>query len=400
MLKTLFPRPHILISSVIYGGTLMAYYAYYAFCGCTPMTETALPFSIGILMLFALDRVEFYFWKEHLPSLYAVLFFAARVLLFEFIGQYIELVYMAFLYAFLPFVALMQFGNFIGYSTAILVWWVFMTKLFVIYPWWVENIFYIDAVLTFHIMLIFTLIMAHIVHREQVSRIQAEQLFAQLEKTHEQLQHYTEQAEGLAVAQERTRLARDIHDTLGHYLTAISIQMEKALVFHQTKPDESYQALKQSKQLADEALKEVRHSVRNLRESGQRFSLSEALNRMVSHMESQKIQIRLQIEGNEAVLSESAMMALYRAAQEGLTNIQKHALAKTAELYLSFGEDESTLIIRDDGCGFDLTTFETHQQGRYGLRGLRERLHLIGGRLTIQSIPGIMTALQVAVPNK
>lgn len=400
MLKKLFPRPHLIISSVIYGGTFIAYYAYYGFCGCTPMTQTALPFSMGILMLFALDRFEFYVGQDHLPLPYAVFFFVIRVLLFEFIGQYIELIYMSFLYAFLPFVALMQFGNFIGYTTAILSWWVFIIKLFVIYPWWVENIFYIDAVLTFHIMLIFTLVMAQIVHREKLSRIKVEQLFFQLEKTHQELQHYTEQVEELAVAQERTRLARDIHDTLGHYLTAMSIQMEKAMVFYQSKPDSAYTALKQSKQLADEALKEVRHSVRNLRESGRQFSLSEALSRMINHMETQTLHITLQIEGNEEALAESAIMALYRAAQEGLTNIQKHALATTAELHLIFGESESTLIIRDDGRGFDPSDIESDKQERYGLRGLRERLHLIGGKLTIQSVPSLMTTLQVAVPNK
>ena len=125
--------------------------------------------------------------------------------------------------------------------------------------------------------------------------------------------------------EERNRLARDIHDSLGHSLTAVNIQLEKALAYWQRSPDESHQAIRDAKQAASEALQEVRHSVGTLRDPDSRFSLRGALEGLTERMNAQGLPIASTITGDESDYNRSTLVALFRGAQEGLTNVQRHA---------------------------------------------------------------------------
>ncbi len=291
----------------------------------------------------------------------------------------------------------MQLGWKAGSVMAIVVWLLYIFKISLIYPLWIQNIIQIDAILTFHIMLGFTLMMAKVILREQHSRQQAEKLLKALELSNQQLQDYAEQIETLATIQERTRLARDIHDTLGHYLTAMSIQLEKADVFFEQKPDVVRASIRQSKILADEALREVRHSVGMLRSTSPTFSLRQALERMVSRLQSNTVATQLEINGDPDHLSESLLMSLYRVAQEGLTNIQKHAQATEVIVQVAIEPQAVTMLIQDNGCGFKLHRPANQHHG-YGLCGLHERLNLVGGSLQVSSEPGLQTQLKILIP--
>jgi signal transduction histidine kinase len=229
-----------------------------------------------------------------------------------------------------------------------------------------------------------------------------EQAHQELEEAHQQLRLYAGQVEELATAKERNRLAREIHDGLGHYLTIINVQLEKALSYRDRNPDEEEQAVRDAKRLASEALQDVRHSVSTLRAADDAFILTAALHTLVERLRSAQLAVEIQIEGGEEGYSQQALMALFRVAQEGLTNIQKYAHAASALLHLHFGETSATLHLSDDGPGFDLTQLSALRPGRegsYGLQGVRERLELVGGAVQVESSPGQGTRLYVFVPK-
>lgn len=196
---------------------------------------------------------------------------------------------------------------------------------------------------------------------------------------------------------ERNRVARDIHDGLGHYLTAINIQLEKALAFYAKDSAESQLAVQTSKRLAHEALSDVRRSVGLLRERADHFALAPMLVELVELGAGGGPSVALDLSGDEAAFPLAVRMVLYRAAQEGLTNIRRYAGASQANLELRFEADHATLRICDDGVGFVPELAEA--TGGYGLRGLRERVALIGGSLQIQSAPGRGAAVTVVVPR-
>jgi signal transduction histidine kinase len=253
--------------------------------------------------------------------------------------------------------------------------------------------------LVFHLVLllgvVFIFYIAYLIRQERLNRRRAEQLVRDLEESHRQLQAYAAQVAELATTEERNRLARDIHDSLGHYLSVINVQLEKAIAFRERNPAEADQAVRDSKRLASEALQEVRQSVSALRRSPEPFSLAESLRQLVNNAQTGQFSIDLDISGDECGYSRQSLLTLYRAAQEGLTNVQKHAQASRVTIHLHLNGLEASLSIADNGQGFDPALTD----GGYGLRGLQERLELIRGSLKLESTPGQGTRLLITVPK-
>lgn len=250
----------------------------------------------------------------------------------------------------------------------------------------------------FILILAFILSIAYRARREQANRLRVERLLHDLEVSHRQLQAYAEKVAGLAAIEERNRLARDIHDGLGHYLTVINVQLEKAMAFRDRAPEVADQAVRDAKRLAGEALQDVRRSVYSLRNSEEPFSLVQAVTGLVDNMRRSQFSVDMKIEGSEEGFSHQSLMTLYRAAQESLTNVKKHAQASHTTMSLELGDQQASLCISDDGQGFD--TGILHEATPYfGLRGVRERLELVGGTLELDSIPGKGTRLTITVPR-
>lgn len=244
----------------------------------------------------------------------------------------------------------------------------------------------------------FTISLSYQVKRERTNRLRVEKLLDELETSHRQLKTYAEQVAEMATIEERNRLARDIHDSLGHYLTAISIQLDKALAFRERDPKEAELSVSNAKRLAGEALQDTRSSVSALRSTPQPFSLVEKLDNLLQYMCTERFAIELKIEGNEAGFSRQSLTTLYRAVQEGLTNIQKHAQATQATMRLTFGTQQADLLISDNGIGFNPDHLDLNGQ-HYGLRGVRERLEPIRGSFKLDSSPGKGTILFISVPR-
>jgi signal transduction histidine kinase len=228
---------------------------------------------------------------------------------------------------------------------------------------------------------------------EQQARQKAERLTAELEKANVQLAAYATQAEELAITQERNRLAREIHDSLGHYLTTVNVQIEAAKAVMNSDADRALDAMNKAQEMTQKGLTRVRESVAALRESPvSNRPLREAVASLVQEAQSTGIVTEFQVVGEPQTLENKVALALYRAAQEGLTNVRKHAHASRVDVLLEFQPDEVSLEIRDNGVGAE------EPSGGFGLLGTRERMQLLGGRLEISTGVGKGFRLTASVP--
>src|SRR5262245_24116512 len=225
--------------------------------------------------------------------------------------------------------------------------------------------------------------------------IRAERARAAVDEANRKLRDYAAQSEELATVRERNRIAREIHDGLGHYLTTIYMQIQAARSIFATDAARALDTLAKAQQLAHEALGDVRRSVAALRVAPEeRQPLPAALAELVEAARTADQHITLNVMGVARSLDPPEEQALYRAAQEGLTNARKYADAPNVALTLDFGDPNRVrLTVTDDGRGASAT------DGGFGLIGLRERVQLVGGSLTLQTAPGAGLVLSVDVPG-
>jgi len=229
---------------------------------------------------------------------------------------------------------------------------------------------------------------------ERQAREQAEELAIRLENANHRLAEYASQAEELAATQERNRLAREIHDNLGHYLTIANVQIEAAKVILESNPQRAQDALDKAHEVVKMGLSSVRGSVSALRESPvENRPLQEVVATLVDETRASGIAAEFNVRGEPRVVDEKVALALYRAAQEGLTNIRKHANASLVDVELDFSQrDKIRLSVRDDGAGAADTS------GGFGLIGIRERVHLLDGEFRVDTEIGKGFCLEVIVP--
>jgi signal transduction histidine kinase len=196
-----------------------------------------------------------------------------------------------------------------------------------------------------------------------------------------------------AVAAERSRLARDLHDAVTQTLFSASLIAEVLPRLWERNPAEGRRRLEELRQLTRGALAEMRTLLIELRPTALiEASLDELLHQLVEAVSLRsRVPITLNITGGCALPAE-ARVALYRIAQEALNNVAKHAGASCAELELSCGPDGYSLLIGDDGRGFDMTAVTAEH---LGLDIMRERAETIGATLAIDSQPGRGTRVRV-----
>jgi len=241
----------------------------------------------------------------------------------------------------------------------------------------------------------FVVLTSQIRLNEQHAREKAEHLSKQLETANRRLVEYAAQAEELAAVQERNRLAREIHDNIGHYLTIVNVQIEAARVSLGSDPPRALDALDKAQEIAKKGLSSVRMSVAALRVSpvGNR-SLEAAIAGLVEETKVTGLAAQNKVLGTPRPVDEKVSLALYRAAQEGLTNIRKHARASQVKVELDFSRaGRIRLAVCDDGVGAADTS------GGFGLIGMRERILLLGGDFRIETQPGQGFLLEVTVPD-
>jgi two-component system NarL family sensor kinase len=199
----------------------------------------------------------------------------------------------------------------------------------------------------------------------------------------------------LARAEERARIAREIHDTLAQGLTAISLDLEGALNHLQSDPARARERLERALAMSHRSLEDARQSVLSLRTNPLTKPLPEALHALARGFTSET-GVRVQVETSGAVvLNAEQETDLFRIAQEALNNVQRHAGAREVEIELRSTASVLRLSIRDDGRGFDPASVG---EGRHGVLGMKERAKLLRGRLRIRSKPGRGSSITVTVP--
>ena len=230
--------------------------------------------------------------------------------------------------------------------------------------------------------------------RERAARDEVERLAEELREANRQLREYAAQAEEMATIEERNRLAREIHDGLGHYLTGIHMQIQAGRAVLDHDRDVALDALEKAQSLAQEGLTEVRRSVAALRASPlDNQSLPQAVENLVNECRAAGIATGFTVEGEARDLPPQTELALYRAAQEAMTNMRKYAQTSSAEVLLDYQDkDHIRLHVSDAGVGTDAPS------GGYGLVGIRERVQMLGGTLHIETAPGEGFSLKVEVP--
>ncbi len=243
--------------------------------------------------------------------------------------------------------------------------------------------------------LVFVALFTQVALDERRANREAQRLTGELKEANLQLRRYSAQVEELATAKERNRLAREIHDSLGHYLTVVNVQLEAASLFCESDPQKAQQLLSQAQAMTREGLTEVRRSVASLRQpAGEGRPLAERIVHLAGESKTHGLALELASTGEQAALSPQTELTLYRAAQEGLTNIRRHSAATRATLTLDYSSAQSVrLSLTDNGRG------AAQSQGGFGLLGLRERVQLLGGSLRTASEPGKGFTLEVELPR-
>ena len=229
------------------------------------------------------------------------------------------------------------------------------------------------------------------------AQIQSERLFSELQQAHRQLQTYAIQAEDLAVSEERNRMAREMHDTIGHRLTVSTVQLEVAQRLVDKDPKRAAAMIGTVREQVKGALTELRQTVATLREPLEAdLPLRQSLERLARNFEAGTgVTVHLMLPDEVPTLSNAHRLAVFRAAQEGLTNIQRHAQAKSAWLQLSCEKDMMMLLrVSDNGVGLPPENVDTS----FGLRGIRERAAQLGGKLLLEPRQGGGTQLSFVLP--
>lgn len=225
---------------------------------------------------------------------------------------------------------------------------------------------------------------------------------AELAQAHAQLQEYSAQVEEIGAIRERNRIAREIHDTLGHSLTLLAVQLETAAQFEARSDPGLHEELLAARRVAKSCLSEVRQSVGALRpDAPSGDSLPDRLRALVAESAAtfRETTITLDLDEATAPLSQDVARTLYRCAQEALTNMRKHAHASKALVYLSTvdePEPQVELSVLDNGQG--ATAWDEERAPGFGLLGMRERVTLLNGALKVGPEPGHGWRVDVVIP--
>ncbi|MFJ9373586.1 sensor histidine kinase [Streptomyces sp. NPDC101455] len=251
---------------------------------------------------------------------------------------------------------------------------------------------------------------AHLTQQESERSRERSETITELERTNTALQQALDenaalhaqllvQAREAGVADERRRLAAEIHDTIAQGLTGIIAQLQ--VVANAPDLTTARTHLERASTLARHSLGEARRSVQNLAPIAlENDGLPEALKNTVAEWgERTAVRAEFTVTGSTEQLHDEISATLLRIAQEALSNAARHARATRVGVTLSFLGDEVILDIRDDGQGFDpLALPERTRTGGFGLDGMRARAERVAGSLTIEAEPGHGTALSARVP--
>lgn len=212
------------------------------------------------------------------------------------------------------------------------------------------------------------------------------------------LTRYVSVVEELTISRERNRLARELHDTLAHTLSAASVQLEAADSLWDNDRERSHTAMTQAMAITRDGLSETRRALKALRASPlEDLGLVLALKELGELTRQRSgAQVTVTTPAQLEPLPAEVEQTLYRAAQEAFENAVRHAQAHHVELALRQAGAAIHMTIRDDGVGFDVDSVQARSE-RYGLDGMLERVSALGGQMTIASAPAAGTSVSLEI---
>jgi signal transduction histidine kinase len=214
------------------------------------------------------------------------------------------------------------------------------------------------------------------------------------------LRDYATTREHLIASQERNRLARELHDTLAHTLSAATVQLEAVSLIWEQQPQKARQMILKSTSMMREGLAETRRALQALRAGPlDHESLLDAITTLAdSLMTRYPLQIEIQAAAPLMLQSAAVEHGLYRIVQEAMFNAARHAQARRLMVRVARARDNLVITIMDDGRGFVVQ--KAPAEGHFGLQGMVEQVQLIGAEVNITSEPGKGTTVTVTLPDK
>ncbi len=215
-----------------------------------------------------------------------------------------------------------------------------------------------------------------------------------------ELTQYAATVERLSISQERNRIARELHDTLAHTLSAVAVQIEALNKQLDGDPGSARETVKQLRELTRSGLKESRRALQALRVSPlEDLGLALAMQQLVDAMiERSGLSITLTLPNQLSELAPEVEQSVYRIAEEALNNITRHAQARQVDVRLTYEGCTLELKVTDDGIGFDPEAITS--DGHYGIIGMRERAILCNGQMRIESQIGVGTTVALKIEGR
>ena len=249
----------------------------------------------------------------------------------------------------------------------------------------------IDSILNTLNLVVFVLFMFLLIYKEVKEGKQMRAMNEELRVLNEQLKEYAILQEKMGETKERNRLAREIHDTLGHTLTGLSVGLDAAIMILNIDPETTKKQLSLLSETARQGLQDVRRSVEKLRPDAlERYSLQEAIEKMISDfINISKVNIRFTCHLEEMDFGPDIDEFVYRFVQEGTTNAVRHGKAKNILVSFATQDDILILALEDDGIGCENVT-----EG-FGLHHMKERLAQFNGKLHTYSNNGFLIIAEV-----
>jgi signal transduction histidine kinase len=211
------------------------------------------------------------------------------------------------------------------------------------------------------------------------------------------LVHHASTLENLTVSRERNRMSRELHDTVVHTLSGLSVQLETTKAYLDVDPDTARKLLDHSLEATRSGLQETRRAIKALRASSlEDLGLIRAIRDIVNTAAQRgQFAVEISLPAKEFYLPPDVEQCIYRITQEAVENVVHHANAQHLHVALEIKEKDVELFIRDDGIGFNPDL--NFPSGHFGVTGIRERAQMVGGDLKITSEPGWGTAILLAI---
>lgn len=249
----------------------------------------------------------------------------------------------------------------------------------------------IDIILSLGNVVVFVLMLFYLIRREYNENQKILDLNDELLSVNMHLQEYASMQKEVGEVQERNRLAREIHDTLGHTLTGLSVGIDAAIMMMDMDKDATKAQLHVLSETARQGLKDVRRSVNKLRPDVlDRFSLKMALEKLIEDFKKvSTCEVNFVFNVQNLIFSKEEEEVIFRIVQEGMTNAIRHGKAEHIYIALAGDGDNLIVMIEDDGVGC------LHIEDGFGLHHMRERLRVLNGKLRVYGIDGFVLIAEI-----